>query len=282
MNIDNRLELQPVLYGNLPIKLLEFSPVAHMSVFEMHWHTRLEMLIIHDGMLEVTVGDKQITATKGEIVLINPQTIHAARTQESSVSYRVVMFELDSFINDKTAERILAPFKNFEKQFVNHINDAEVFSICAQIYRLTKDKSQGFELKIIGLIYQILGILINKYTEATNTALNYSEDFSEIKEYISDHFCDNISTASISDHFGYNEAYFCRRFKQVTGLSPLKYIKILRLEKAKKLLQSSKKSLLSIASECGFATPDYLSKCFKAHYGMTPMDYRAKRISFKD
>ena len=95
-----------------------------------------------------------------------------------------------------------------------------------------------------------------------------------IAEYIENHFRENISSKELSRRFGYDEAYFCRRFKSVTGLSPMIYIQILRLEYARRAIKNEKGVKISeISSSCGFSDPGYFARCFKKHYGMTPTEY---------
>lgn len=278
MKIDHRFELEPVLYNNLPIKLLEISTTPNNTCFELHWHTRFEMLIIEQGSVDLSLNGKQFTAEEGDIVLINPETMHEGHTTNQSVKYRVIMFELDSFTYDKAAKNILESFQLGNSTFIHKIHDCEVVQISNQIFDAVQNKSQGFELKLIGLVYYMLSIFVNKYIDSSQSNPSCPKEFAEIIDYISQNFCKDITTSSISSMFGYNESYFCRRFKEITGLKPLNYIKILRLEKSKDLLKEHDSSIVSIAAECGFSDANYFARCFKSHYQLTPKEYRAQNI----
>lgn len=276
MKIDHRLELEPVLYNNLPIKLLEISASPNSTCFTLHWHTRFEILIIENGSLSVCINGKHFTAQEGDIVLINPETMHEGHTHLQPVNYRVIMFELDSFTHDKTAKYILEPFHFCNAAFTTIVHDPEIVNISRQLFYMVQNKPDGFELKLIGLVYYMLGLLVSQYIDVSYTSTIYPKEFHEVIDYISKNFCKNITTSSISSMFGYNESYFCRRFKKLTGLKPLNYIKILRLEKAKHLLKSSDRSIVSIAAECGFSDANYFARCFKAHYKITPKEYQSQ------
>ena len=63
--------------------------------------------------------------------------------------------------------------------------------------------------------------------------------------------------------FGYDESYFCRLFKSVVGVRPMEYIRVLRLEKARRLLINEKKGISKVALECGFNDSNYFSNIFK-------------------
>jgi AraC family transcriptional regulator of arabinose operon len=63
-------------------------------------------------------------------------------------------------------------------------------------------------------------------------------------------------------------------FKSEVGLSPQRYAKNVRLEKAKKLLESGVLSVKEISSEIGFPNVSSFCRCFKARYSTTPGQYR--------
>lgn len=67
-----------------------------------------------------------------------------------------------------------------------------------------------------------------------------------------------------------------RKFQSLTDTTPSEFIKTYRLKKAAELLKSSAKSIAEIAYEVGFTSPQYLAKCFKETYGVTPREYRTK------
>jgi transcriptional regulator GlxA family with amidase domain len=56
-------------------------------------------------------------------------------------------------------------------------------------------------------------------------------------------------------------------------LSPIDFIKQMRIKKALKLMEDTSLSITDIAYKVGFADPKYFSKCFKAEMGMTPKQY---------
>lgn len=276
MKINHRLESEPVLYKNLPVNLREHVASPNYSLFKPHWHTRLEMLFITEGSMEILLNDHYITAKEGDIILINPEVTHEGHTSTDSVKYRVIMFEYDSFIYDKATRQLLEPFQFCNSGFVEQINDTEIMGIAHQIFDIVQNKPDGFQLQLRSLIYYMLGILINRYVDTSLTKIVYPKAFDEVMDYISKNFCKEITTSSISKLFGYNESYFCRRFKEATGLKPLKYIRIMRLEKAKQLLKTSDRSIVSIATECGFTDANYFSRCFKSYYKMTPKEYQSQ------
>ncbi len=67
-----------------------------------------------------------------------------------------------------------------------------------------------------------------------------------------------------------------RKLEALTGCSPNKFIRIVRLNKAKELLKDPGNSIGSIALDCGYNDPGYFSRVFKQENGVTPQEWRVK------
>ena len=67
-----------------------------------------------------------------------------------------------------------------------------------------------------------------------------------------------------------------RRFKQVTGITPIEYLQKTRIEAAKQLLEHSRQSILDIMLESGYNDLKSFRSLFKKNVGMTPTAYRDK------
>ncbi|HEX5702268.1 MAG TPA: AraC family transcriptional regulator [Pyrinomonadaceae bacterium] len=63
-------------------------------------------------------------------------------------------------------------------------------------------------------------------------------------------------------------------FKAETGVSPQRYLTLVRLQKAKDQLETSFLSIQQIGAAVGIPNPSQFTKSFKAAYGMTPVEYR--------
>jgi transcriptional regulator GlxA family with amidase domain len=73
--------------------------------------------------------------------------------------------------------------------------------------------------------------------------------------------------------------HLCRVFKQALDLSPLEYVRLLRLDQAANLLRRSARSLKEIAEATGFYDANHLSKHFKQVYGLSPKDFKASELN---
>ena len=82
----------------------------------------------------------------------------------------------------------------------------------------------------------------------------------------------NINT--VSQHFGYSAAHFIRLFRAGMGMTPYRYISLLRLSAASKFLLEGQ-TVCEAADACGYADVKTFSRAFKKSYGVPPSSYVA-------
>ncbi|MDZ5038610.1 helix-turn-helix domain-containing protein, partial [Clostridium perfringens] len=93
-------------------------------------------------------------------------------------------------------------------------------------------------------------------------------------EYINKNFNELITVSEISDILEIDRRRFSDVFKEVTGLSPVKYLTEYRLKEAKRLLKFSCYTISEIAEMTGYNDCFYFSKTFKKNVGICPRKYR--------
>lgn len=92
---------------------------------------------------------------------------------------------------------------------------------------------------------------------------------------ISDAYADRaLSVAKLAKDAGMSDVYFRRLFKIQYGSSPVAFIVAYRVSVAKQLLAATALPISDIAARCGFDTPYYFARVFRAHTGVTPLSFR--------
>nr|WP_295873388.1 helix-turn-helix domain-containing protein [uncultured Chitinophaga sp.] len=96
------------------------------------------------------------------------------------------------------------------------------------------------------------------------------------QEYIEANIHQRISVEELSDRFAIGRRHFVRRFKKATDNTPLEYIQRVRMEAAKKKLESSRMNVNEVMYEVGYSDSKAFRAIFKKMTGMLPVDYRLK------
>ena len=85
----------------------------------------------------------------------------------------------------------------------------------------------------------------------------------------------NHQTATVelaADYFGFNRDYFGRYFKSRFGITFGDFYKSLQIGYARRLLENGQFKVWEVSKLLGFSTPDYFTRVFKKHTGITPSD----------
>jgi len=263
---DNK-ELNPVIYSKSGVKVRYFAKKKGISLFRTHWHERIEILMVTEGEMHVTYGTSNTLVKANELIYIPPKMPHHAYTTDSSVKFIALMFDVRSFYNDIEMCHIYLPavFDN-RVQFHNVTSQPDIISCVNEICERWEENSLAVTAKIYWLLY----LMFEHNLADFHKKISRDKTLINIINYIEEHYDQNITTASLCEHFGYTATHFGRKFREGTGLSPMTYLRIYRLEQAYKLLKKGNQNISEIASQCGFSDANYFTRCFKAHFGLAP------------
>ena len=92
--------------------------------------------------------------------------------------------------------------------------------------------------------------------------------------YIREHYAEDISIAGLAEMENYNPSYFAALFKQEVGYIPSDYIRMVRMEKAKEILQTTRYRIIDVAMQVGYTNASSFTRMFRETTGMTPNQFR--------
>lgn len=283
MKLNSKKELTPVIFGETSVKILKTRLGANITAFEQHWHDRLELHLMKSGCLELCCNDQNISVNAGELSIVSPTMLHSGKSGNEGYECYVIMFEVADLYNGTvSAKQYIEPIINGKIRFKYKTDNAEIVTLANQIVEMQLNHKNYHPLETVGRLYRLLGLLCEHCIDTNNSSPQMFESFDNVINYINSNFTKNISSSSISQQFGYDESYFCRKFKKATGITVLKYIRTQRLEHARRLLEKPKESIRHIAISCGFIDAAYFTNCFKSMYGISPTKYRNTYIKQKN
>lgn len=128
-------------------------------------------------------------------------------------------------------------------------------------------------------------ILFDKYFKGINTDISSDNTTSLDKQFITNvltYINDNISdeklnVENLAGELLLSRSKLYRKIKALTGGTANEFIRKIRLEKAKELLENSEHTISEICFKVGYSSPSYFTKCFKDQFNMLPTEIRVEK-----
>lgn len=114
------------------------------------------------------------------------------------------------------------------------------------------------------------------FTIFTGQKTHGDEVVKKAQTYIEENFYEKISVSDISQRFAVGRRNFDRRFIKATGNTPVEYLQRVKIESAKKALETTRKSINEVMYEIGYSDTKAFRKTFKNITGMSPLEYKNK------
>ena len=231
---------------------------------DFHFHSQIELCIVEEGTVEALVNNRNALLCEGDVAISFPYDPHRYFAKEG-VRYSVVIIPSD------IGEKFCSDLKRTSDPFLRDSKASREVMGC-----LSRLKSEGpDELEKIGLTYLILGmvkkeLLLSEMKEEKNTEL-----LSSLLLYIHKNFGKNLTQQSIAKVFGYHPAYISGYFKSRLNIGMARYINVIRLNNAVRLMRTKKYNVTEIAFECGFNSARTFYRAFREEFGCSPGDYIA-------
>lgn len=118
--------------------------------------------------------------------------------------------------------------------------------------------------------------LLNQLIQLSDEHFNRMEEdaIQQLRQYIMAHSSEDISLDTLAKKVGLSPIYISKMFKEKQGINYIDFLTECRIEKAKKLMADSEKSIKEITYEVGYHDPNYFSKVFKKLCLVSPKEYR--------
>ena len=251
--------------------LLEDSP----NWFNIqHSHDFCEILYVAGGAGEAILEGKKFRLAPGDLVVVNPGTLHEERS-DAKAPLRLIFLAIRDFAVPGLPAGCLSQEKYRvlscgEYRYKMDIYLRELLQETSSQIEFYQEISQGLVSALLVLVMRL--IRINPEDEAA-----LSQECQKIKEYLDQNFTSPITLDSLSETVYISKHYLSHLFKEQTGVSPIKYLTSKRMEKACELLSETELPVSEVSKAVGYENPLYFSQVFKRIYGISPVKYRMGR-----
>ena len=247
--------------------------IQHTDVrYIPHFHPETEVVYVIDGQLTFTLGMQSHTVSAGDICIITPDAIHNLFTEEHSTSYVMKLYPAADLSDIQFEQAIIHP---------GHRSYDKLHEYILRVMEENETRTPAYELAVNICAESIFLLLLREFPyhrlDSRKKSRNISEGnfLSRINAYLEEHYTEDFGLADIAEYLNYEKSYFCRHFKQVTGITFWEYYTLFRLERSIQLMnQSPKETISMVAAASGFKNVRSYNEAFKKTYRCTPVEYK--------
>lgn len=240
-------------------------------VYREHAHDEIEINYISAGKCIMTIDQKKIPLRQGDCIFICPMTKHNFMV-DGVRGCQIVQFE---FLEAPAQLPFIEAEENLKFSRLSNCSDILKSLNGLHTYHKNKEKSEWYK-KLFDLELKKLFVLLamHKSTSDLIEKQYQSKPLQSVLEYIDHNYEYKVDFEVLSKENGVSSRYLRKIFMDQMHFSPIEYVTMLRMEKAKDLLKNTSKTVSAVSAGVGYNSLQYFSAMFKKKIGMTPKEFR--------
>lgn len=256
------------------------------SGVSVHRHDDYQIQLVYGGTGHTVLNGREFEIASGDIILIRKEDVHEFT---STAADGLKTLEVKFMTEDP---QLLSMIQEIDAVSQDH--DSQIFMLFSRI--IMEGQRQDSYYRIMASAYLLESLVLMRRAGRQKSAPFFSvggvpypggkegatDPFDLVAEYVSRHINHDFSLKDMSRECGYNQDYLYRVIKKRTGMTAIKYVNHIRMERIKSLIQHTELMLTEIAWNLGFDNLQYFSRFFKKNAGITASEYAAKvRTTFR-
>lgn len=234
-----------------------------------HQHPAYMFTIAYDSESTVFINKKSINPSANEIFCLSPNIEHHEVQDYLPPKYSTI------FIEENFFEMVLDYYQK-EPLHLNgllvKIKNHKLDSLLKSFMETAEETHPSKEPILSHTATLITHELIRTITEHQPSIYHHSSNLmiNEIVKFINIEFGSEITLETLSQRANLSKNHFSKCFNDEMSITPMEYLRSIRLKNAKKMLRSNELSITQIAQLCGFNSSSYFTKSFREVFGETP------------
>jgi AraC-like DNA-binding protein len=242
--------------------------------FSLHSHDTFSIGAIEIGCQVAMIRGAREQTGPGALYLINPGEVHDGQPgAPEGYRYRMVYPDLQLLteIIEEVSGRAFHGSPSFARQLPTDAPLAQAFNRAHLAIERGAATLEGEET-----MFSVLAMMFARHGSQIIRMPDHREPLAmrRVREYIAQHFEEEISLERLARVAGLSRAHMIRAFRKHYYITPHAYQTDQRIRHARKLLRAGV-TPLDTALACGFADQAHLTRHFKARTGLTPAIFRA-------
>lgn len=262
-------EVRTISYDD-DLKIEAYSFEGIIRPFPNHFHDDYVIGFVQNGMRTLSCKNKEYTIKSGDILLFNPKDNHSCMQMDEGafdyISINIPTNIMASLTEEITGKRDLICFSK------NVLTDTNLSNSLIILYKAITLRAERFEKE--EALYLFISSLTEKYGQPfEDISSEYSNEIENICRYMQKHYAEHISLEELCRHCSLSKSTLLRAFTKQKGITPYRYLQSIRIDKAKKLLETGT-SLSQTALLTGFTDQSHFTNYFHMYIGISPASYK--------
>lgn len=255
-------------YDKVPKLFLDCSEASNLRFIYKKGRT-----IFPEDRELISIGGSSIDLNKKRL----SEQLSLFKFEDALVSLNILLKDISTYSKNKTIDNLIPLYLKIIIVLVQFINEqqkeiTDIFGVNVDFQSVLSRFSNHDEVSI--WFNNMMQWLINYFLSKENTSHDQQDDeIQKALKFIQKNYKEQLTLGMVSEYVGLSETYFSKLFTKRMGKSFIDYLTGLRIEKAKKLLESTNLKIYEISEKVGFLSVEHFSRVFKKATGQSPNSY---------
>lgn len=262
----------------------------------LHVHDFIEISYVASGTGIHIIGDKEYEVCKGDLFLINYHIPHEFRSLASPSALPLKVY--NCVFKPDFIDVNLIDYKDFT-DVIHYLSFRSIFSLDSEstcdvkilggentvlesIFKKMLDEYTNREdgsiellrVYLIELLIKIFRLFKKSNNTESVTIMHHADMIKKSIQFLNANYSVNAKLTDLAAQSFLSPNYFCKLFKDYTGITVSEYIQKLRIDEACNLLTQTEDKIIMIAQKVGYRDIKYFNEVFKKYTGTTPSGFR--------
>ncbi|MFF2014470.1 helix-turn-helix domain-containing protein [Paenibacillus sp. NPDC058177] len=233
-------------------------------------HAEKMLVVPIDGSAEVYSDEQRHVLYGNHCGILDPKE-NVSIQNAGTGPLRLYLIEFDELRLPGSSEEVSAERLPITAGVIELASFSHFSGLVHNLYE-RRDLSGLLEEYESHFIFQEILLMILKSAEC-NREQDATSAVQKTIAFMENAYAFDLTHGQLAEMAGVSTRHYSRIFKGLTGKSPIDYLIELRMNKAKRLLQSREVSVGEVAGSVGFHDPFHFSRSFKQHTGVSPRLY---------
>jgi AraC-like DNA-binding protein len=251
---------------------------AHHQV-GLHYHHTLEVNLIDGVTGKIRVEGRDIDLSSLSVLVLAPDTLHGYDIAGKGGSMGIFHLSIEALAAYIDIPALMGAEHPLARLPCSHPAYGELKALIPPMAEAGMKNRLEFLERLAGLLK-----ILSRALESVGKGPGFpvvsggGTELRRLVAFTESRLAGRIDLESAADELGFSKSYFCRYFRRATGLSYMEYVRLARIERAKRLLSTG----LTVTAACfasGFEDLSYFIRSFREAEGMTPGSYVREKSS---